>query len=65
MIRQLVTNPCNDACGTVATGQLFENALVYRCPGCESQWVDLPDGSPEDLSQTSGSPPTDTVEPAV
>lgn len=65
MIRQLVTNPCKDACGTVTTGQLFEDAPVYRCPGCESQWVELPDGSPDAPDQTSGGPPTDTAEPAL
>jgi hypothetical protein len=65
MIRPLVSNPCKDACGTVTTGQLFEGSLVYRCPGCESQWVEVPDGSPDAPEQTSSSPRTDPVEPAV
>ena len=65
MIRPLVSNPCKDACGTVATGQLFDGALVYRCPGCESQWVEVPDGSRDAPQRTSSSAPTDTVEPGV
>lgn len=63
MIRHLVSHPCKDACGTVGTGRLVGGALVYRCPGCGSQWVDTEDGSSEAPDRTTGSPPTDTVEP--
>lgn len=41
MTRQLVTNPCQDACGTVDTGRLHDGAPVYRCPGCDSEWVEV------------------------
>ncbi|MDQ7992464.1 MAG: hypothetical protein AAGC63_14535 [Propionicimonas sp.] len=43
MIRQLVAHPCRDACGTVRTGRILDGAPVLRCPGCESEWVELPD----------------------
>jgi len=44
-IRRLVVNPCRDACGTVSTGRLFDGAPILRCPGCESEWVEIPNGS--------------------
>lgn len=43
MIHHLVTNPCRDACGTVETDAVFEGSPVYRCPGCESTWAELPE----------------------
>lgn len=43
MIHHLVANPCRDACGTVPTGDLLDGLPVYRCPGCESQWVESED----------------------
>lgn len=43
MIRNLVANPCRDACGTVATGELLDGAPVFRCPGCDSTWVEVDD----------------------
>ncbi len=42
MIRHLTTNPCRDACGTLETGERLDGAPVYRCPGCDSTWVELP-----------------------
>jgi predicted Zn-ribbon and HTH transcriptional regulator len=50
MIRHLVSNPCQDACGTVSTGRLHDGAEVLRCPGCESEWIEVPD------TGSSGSP---------
>lgn len=39
--RFLVTNPCQDACGTVQTDELVEGAPVYMCPGCDTRWIEL------------------------
>lgn len=39
--RFLRTNPCQDACGTVQTDERVEGAPVYRCPGCDSSWIEL------------------------
>ena len=41
MARYLVTNPCQDACGTLTTDRTVEGAPVYRCPGCDSEWIEL------------------------
>lgn len=40
MARYLVRNPCEDACGTVTTAQTVQGAPVYRCPGCDSEWIE-------------------------
>ena len=37
----LVSYPCNDACCEVMTGRTVEGAPVYRCPGCDSEWIEL------------------------
>ena len=39
--RVLVTNPCQDACGTVHTDERVEGAPVYMCPGCDTRWIEL------------------------
>lgn len=39
--RYLVSNPCEDACGTITTDRTLEGAPVYRCPGCDSEWIEL------------------------
>ena len=39
--RYLVSNPCADACGTITTDRTEEGAPVYRCPGCDSEWIEL------------------------
>ena len=39
--RFLTTWPCQDACGTVETDERVEGAPVYRCPGCDSSWIEL------------------------
>lgn len=41
MARYLQTNPCEDACGTIQTDRRVEGAPVYRCPGCDSEWIEL------------------------
>lgn len=41
MMRQLITNPCQDACGEITTDRSVEGAPVYRCPGCDSEWIEL------------------------
>lgn len=41
MMRQLVTHPCEDACGEITTDRTVEGAPVYRCPGCDSEWIEL------------------------
>ncbi len=39
--RDIESHPCEDACGTVTTDETVEGAPVYRCPGCDSRWIDL------------------------
>lgn len=39
--RFLVTWPCQDACGTQKTDEVVEGAPVYRCPGCDTTWIEL------------------------
>lgn len=39
--RFLTTYPCQDACGTIETDERVEGAPVYRCPGCDSSWIEL------------------------
>ena len=39
--RHLISNPCQDACGTIETDRRVEGAPVYRCPGCDSEWIEL------------------------
>lgn len=33
--------PCQDACGTIKTDEVVEGAPVYRCPGCDTTWIEL------------------------
>lgn len=40
VIRDLVTYPCQDACGELLTKRTVDGAPVYRCPGCDSEWYD-------------------------
>lgn len=39
--RYLISNPCEDACGTLTTDRRVQGAPVYRCPGCDSEWIEL------------------------
>lgn len=39
--RFLTTWPCQDACGTIETDERVEGAPVYRCPGCDTTWIEL------------------------
>lgn len=39
--KYLVSNPCNDACGTKETDRRVQGAPVYWCPGCDSEWIEL------------------------
>lgn len=39
--RFLENNPCNDSCGTITTDEKVEGAPVYRCPGCDTSWIEL------------------------
>ncbi len=39
--RFLVSYPCEDACCEVMTDGTVEGAPVYRCPGCDSEWIEL------------------------
>lgn len=41
MAKFLVSNPCEDACGTIETDRRVDGAPVYRCPGCDSEWIEL------------------------
>lgn len=47
--RDLVSYPCEDACGTLTTDQSVDGAPVYRCPGCDSEWIELDER--DDFSQ--------------
>ena len=46
MARYLVSNPCEDACATIETSRRVEGAPVYRCPGCDSEWIELHERTP-------------------
>ena len=46
MIRHLVANPCQDACGTLTTDRLLDGEPIYWCPGCDSEWVEIPSEPP-------------------
>lgn len=48
--RFLSTFPCQDACGSVETDERVEGAPVYRCPGCDSSWIELNERDPEALT---------------
>ena len=39
--RFLTTWPCQNECGTIRTDERVEGAPVYRCPGCDSTWIEL------------------------
>lgn len=41
--RFLRTSPCEDACGTLPTDRTVDGATVYRCPGCDAEWIELDD----------------------
>ena len=59
--RDVVSNPCEDACGTLRTDRTVEGAPVYLCPGCDTEWIDLDERSgPAVLHQAAtqdGPPP--------
>lgn len=46
--RFLTSWPCQDACGTIETDERVEGAPVYRCPGCDSSWIELNERTPPD-----------------
>ena len=45
--RHLISNPCQDACGTIETDRRVEGAPVYHCPGCDSEWIELAERTAE------------------
>ena len=51
--RFLRTFPCQDACGVLLTDLTVEGAPVYRCPGCDTEWIEL-----DELGQQEAVPPT-------
>ena len=59
MAKDLVSNPCQDACGTIETDRRVEGAPVYLCPGCDSEWIELSERTAESI----GLEPAVTVEP--
>lgn len=59
--RFLVSRPCEDACCEIMTDQVVEGAPVYRCPGCDSEWIELR----ERWSVESASVGADVVDEAV
>lgn len=44
--RFLESQPCQDACGVMETGEFVEGAPVYSCPGCDSRWIELNERRP-------------------
>lgn len=36
----LASHPCENACGELETDRRHLGAPVYRCPGCDSEWVE-------------------------
>jgi hypothetical protein len=56
MIRHLVSNPCQDRCGTAATDEHLDGSPIYRCPGCDSTWTEVPNELAEEHDQPSPSP---------
>jgi len=57
--RYLISNPCEDACGTLRTDRTVDGAPVYRCPGCDSEWIELdeiPPAAPDAAPAASGGP---------
>lgn len=44
--RFLTLWPCQDACGTMETDETVEGAPVYRCPGCDTTWIELNERTP-------------------
>ncbi len=64
--RFLVSYPCNDACCEVMTDHTVEGAPVYRCPGCDSEWIELGERTAiRATTQEPGSVGTDVVGEAV
>ncbi|GAA4894278.1 hypothetical protein GCM10025789_09380 [Tessaracoccus lubricantis] len=57
--RFLTTWPCQDACGTIKTDERVEGAPVYRCPGCDSTWIELNErtGQAKAAADTRGGQP--------
>lgn len=56
--RDIESYPCNDACCEVMTGETVEGAPVYRCPGCDSTWIEL-----NERNTSPGVGPVETTKP--
>ena len=54
--RFLTSWPCQDACGTIETGERVEGAPVYRCPGCDSSWIELNERTQPPVEPTHEAP---------
>ncbi len=64
--RFLVSHPCNDACCEVMTEHTVEGAPVYRCPGCDSEWIELGERTTvKKTAEKTGSVGADVVDEAV
>ena len=64
--RFLVSYPCQDACCEVMTEHTLEGAPVYRCPGCDSEWIELGERTAATAAaEKRGSVGADVVEEAV
>ena len=37
----IVSRPCEDACATITTDKTVQGAPIYRCPGCDAEWIEL------------------------
>ncbi|WP_420176298.1 hypothetical protein [Luteococcus sp. OSA5] len=46
--RFIESHPCQDGCGIIKTKDRVEGAPVYRCPGCDSRWIELNERSTEE-----------------
>ena len=58
--RFLVSYPCEDACGEVMTRRTVEGAPVYRCPGCDSEWIELDERTAQPQAPAEGDVPPES-----
>lgn len=62
MARFLVSHPCEDACATIETDRRVEGAPVYRCPGCDSEWIEEYERTEPSASATEPAAPAEAAD---
>lgn len=55
--RFLRTFPCQDGCGVLTTSERVEGAPVYRCPGCDTEWIELDERTLPEAAATGAEGP--------